>query len=90
MTQSDLNLKKKILLNSDLRTQSMYQMMDPLFVGLIFAVFLKDKNGSGNKIELTCFQSYQNNAGEFQRREVPLCIQNSPLNIHTLDGKYLF
>lgn len=33
----------------DVRTQAMYQMMDPGFVGLIFSVFNEDKNSKQNR-----------------------------------------
>lgn len=33
----------------DVRTQAMYQMMDPGFVGLIFSVFNEDKNTKQNR-----------------------------------------
>lgn len=33
----------------DVRTQAMYQMMDPGFVGLIFSVFIEDKNTKQNR-----------------------------------------
>jgi BRCA1/BRCA2-containing complex subunit 3 len=33
----------------DVRTQAMYQMMDPGFVGLVFSVFNQDKNTKQNR-----------------------------------------
>ncbi|KRT79452.1 hypothetical protein AMK59_8513, partial [Oryctes borbonicus] len=59
----------------DVRTQSMYQTMDPLFVGLIFSVFQSDKGSVGNQFQLTCFQA--NSSSE--RRDVEIIIKNSPL-----------
>lgn len=57
----------------DVRTQAMYQMMDPGFVGLIFSVFNEDKNSKQNKIQVTCFQASENEA-DYTRVEVPMHI----------------
>ncbi|WAR03656.1 BRCC3-like protein [Mya arenaria] len=54
----------------DIRTQAMYQTMEPSFVGLIFSVFNEDKTTKFNRVEVTCFQA----RGDSQREEVPLHI----------------
>mmetsp|Transcript_21353 Transcript_21353/g.36368 ORF Transcript_21353/g.36368 Transcript_21353/m.36368 type:complete len:353 (+) Transcript_21353:134-1192(+) len=41
----------------DCRTQSMYQLMDPGFVGLIFSVFNSDSNSKLGRVQITAFQS---------------------------------
>ncbi|XP_060527524.1 lys-63-specific deubiquitinase BRCC36-like [Cylas formicarius] len=69
----------------DIRTQSTYQMMDPLFVGLIFSVYHTDQRIRSNQIQLTCFQAHQRNS-ELERREVQLIIENSPLQGYNLEG----
>lgn len=66
----------------DVRTQSMYQTMDPLFVGLIFSVYQSDKGSVGNQFQLTCFQA----ASASERRDVQIIIKNSPLEDHNLQG----
>ncbi|KAK2154852.1 hypothetical protein LSH36_256g06064 [Paralvinella palmiformis] len=62
----------------DVQTQSMYQMMDEGFVGLIFSVFNQEKSTKHNRIQVTCFQSInQSPEGEppqLMRLEVPLYI----------------
>lgn len=62
----------------DIRTQATYQMMDEDFVGIILSVFNEDKNTKHGRIELTCFQSVNQNAdGEpahYTRLDVPLQI----------------
>lgn len=63
----------------DVQTQSMYQVMDPGFVGIIISVFNEDKSSKEQKIQITCFQSVtQNPHGEspqFRQLEVPLHIE---------------
>ncbi|XP_022918442.1 lys-63-specific deubiquitinase BRCC36-like [Onthophagus taurus] len=63
----------------DLRTQAMYQIMDPLFVGLIFSVFLSENN-VGNQVQLTCFQATDN----YERRDVNIVIEKVPLRDYNL------
>ncbi|KAF5837344.1 JAB1/Mov34/MPN/PAD-1 ubiquitin protease-domain-containing protein [Dunaliella salina] len=41
----------------DVRTQAMYQMLDPGFAGLIFSVFNSDPVSKTGQIQLTAFQS---------------------------------
>ncbi|KAH3869384.1 lys-63-specific deubiquitinase BRCC36-like [Dreissena polymorpha] len=57
----------------DVRTQGMYQMMDPGFVGLIFSVFNEDKTTKFDRVEVTCFQSAKVGT-DYTRVEVPLHI----------------
>ena len=38
----------------DVRTQAMYQMMDPGFIGLIFSVFNEDKNNKQSRYTYFC------------------------------------
>ncbi|XP_030750572.1 lys-63-specific deubiquitinase BRCC36-like [Sitophilus oryzae] len=71
----------------DIRTQATYQMMDSLFVGLIFSVYQNDPRVRSNQVQLTCFQAYQEPGGsELERREVPLIIENTPLHLYNLEG----
>ncbi|KAK6194414.1 hypothetical protein SNE40_000051 [Patella caerulea] len=62
----------------DVRTQAMYQMLDPGFIGLIFSVFNEDKITKQNRVQVTCFQSvnYGGDYGppQYERVEVPLHI----------------
>ncbi|KAK5645013.1 hypothetical protein RI129_006313 [Pyrocoelia pectoralis] len=67
----------------DLRTQSTYQTLDPLFVGLIFSVYASDSGSANNKVDLICFQARAND-DNLHRREVPLTIKPSPLNNYNL------
>ncbi|XP_072943753.1 lys-63-specific deubiquitinase BRCC36-like [Epargyreus clarus] len=60
----------------DLATQSMYQRMDSSFVGLIFAVFLKDQTTKAPQIQITCFQSINEGSNQ-SRREIELEITNT-------------
>lgn len=69
----------------DIRTQAAYQMMDPLFVGLIFSVYQSDPRMRNNQVQLTCFQSCQG-LSELERREVPLIIERTPLEHYNLEG----
>lgn len=78
----------------DLRTQATYQMMDSIFVGLIFSVYSQDNNTNAkatpHQIQLTCFQSVnQSTEGEppqYERLEVPIFIVPSPkLNYHCMN-----
>nr|CAI5833931.1 unnamed protein product [Callosobruchus analis] len=69
----------------DLRTQWMYQGMDPLFVGLIFSVFQNDSQNKSNHLQVTCFQASQGKS-ELERREVELVIKPSPLQKYNLEG----
>lgn len=69
----------------DIRTQSTYQMMDPLFVGLIFSVYQSDPRVRSNLVQLTCFQACQG-VSELERREVPLIIERTPLEHYNLEG----
>ncbi|XP_058807435.1 lys-63-specific deubiquitinase BRCC36-like [Phymastichus coffea] len=57
----------------DVRTQGMYQTMDPRFVGLIFSVFSEDKNTKEQEVLLTCFQSKDGKS-----KEIPLEITHVP------------
>ncbi|XP_060559396.1 lys-63-specific deubiquitinase BRCC36-like [Ruditapes philippinarum] len=57
----------------DVRTQAMYQMMDPGFVGLIFSVFNQDKNTKQNRVQVTCFQA-SDNSSDYTRIEIPMHI----------------
>ncbi|KAL5004643.1 hypothetical protein ScPMuIL_018099 [Solemya velum] len=62
----------------DVRTQAMYQMMDEGFIGLIFSAFNEDKTTKQNRLQVTCFQSVNQNPDihppEYARVEVPLNI----------------
>lgn len=70
------------LIYIDIRTQSMYQTMDPLFVGLIFSVYQSDKGSVGNQFQLTCFQA----DSSLERRDVQVIVKNSPLEHYNLQG----
>lgn len=72
----------------DIRTQGMYQTMDPFFVGLIFSVFQSDSRLNTNQLQVTCFQcqSYEGISGP-ERREVELVIKSSPMQDYNLEGK---
>ncbi|CAH1104278.1 unnamed protein product [Psylliodes chrysocephalus] len=69
----------------DIRTQSVYQTMDPLFVGLIFSVFQYDTRNHKNQIQVTCFQAYQNGS-ELERREIALTVKASSFQNYNLEG----
>lgn len=69
----------------DVRTQAMYQTMDPLFVGLIFSLFQNDAGSVGNHVQLTCFQAVFS-ASEFQRREIEIVIENTGLRLYNLES----
>ncbi|XP_064211341.1 lys-63-specific deubiquitinase BRCC36 [Tribolium castaneum] len=71
----------------DVRTQLMYQTMDPLFVGLIFSVY-QNESGAGatdNHVQLTCFQACKRGA-ECQRREVELEIVDNEFYKNNLES----
>lgn len=61
----------------DVRTQSVYQLMDESFVGLIFSVFNYDKVSKNNRVQLCCFQSVSSGYDTdcYQRVEIPLFIE---------------
>uniref|UniRef100_A0AAY5K5N6 JAB1/MPN/MOV34 metalloenzyme domain-containing protein n=1 Tax=Esox lucius TaxID=8010 RepID=A0AAY5K5N6_ESOLU len=61
------------VIENDVRTQAMYQMMDQGFVGLIFSCFIEDKNTKTGRVLYTCFQSVQAQKGsEYERIEIPI------------------
>ncbi|XP_066258221.1 lys-63-specific deubiquitinase BRCC36-like isoform X1 [Euwallacea similis] len=70
----------------DIGTQATYQMLDPLFVGLIFSVYQSDPRLKNNQVQLTCFQSLTQGGSKLERREVPLFIEKSPFQLHNLEG----
>jgi BRCA1/BRCA2-containing complex subunit 3 len=70
----------------DVRTQVMYQMMDPLFVGIIFSVYQSDTGSTGNHVQVTCFQAYKAGS-EYQRREIELVIENISIQRYNLESK---
>ncbi|KAL1490676.1 hypothetical protein ABEB36_013332 [Hypothenemus hampei] len=70
----------------DIGTQTTYQMMDPLFVGLIFSVYQSDSRARSNQVQLTCFQASTHEGSKLERREVPLFIETSPFQSYNLDG----
>lgn len=53
----------------DIRTQSMYQMMDRDFVGLIVSCFSEDSSSSTGDIQVTCFQSINVGTSSFPQLE---------------------
>ncbi|KAL0893877.1 hypothetical protein ABMA27_013981 [Loxostege sticticalis] len=55
----------------DLATQSMYQRMDPSFVGIIFAVFLTEQSTKAPSIQITCFQSVSEGSTQ-SRKEIEI------------------
>ncbi|CAM6086739.1 unnamed protein product [Calypogeia fissa] len=63
----------------DVRTQGMYQMLDPGFVGLIFSCFSEDANKVG-RIQVIAFQSQDG-----QRRDVPH-FRGSGTNLAAIDA----
>ncbi|KAF5292615.1 hypothetical protein FQA39_LY13948 [Lamprigera yunnana] len=67
----------------DLRTQWTYQILDQLFVGLIFSVYASDSRTNNSKVELTCFQA-SGTANDLHRKEIALTIKPSPLQSHNL------
>ncbi|XP_056638641.1 lys-63-specific deubiquitinase BRCC36-like [Diorhabda carinulata] len=69
----------------DIRTQAMYQTMDPLFVGLVFSVFQNNARSRENQIQVTCFQAVQEHS-EVERREIELVIQPSSFENYNLEG----
>lgn len=77
-----------LLFFKDIRTQQLYQTMDPMFVGLIFSVYTSDTGSVGNQVQVTCFQA-QGSEPNLKRREVELIIRRSPLAEHNLEGKTL-
>ncbi|XP_064483943.1 lys-63-specific deubiquitinase BRCC36-like [Ornithodoros turicata] len=60
----------------DVQTQSIYQMMDEGFVGLIFSVFNQDSTTKVNQFQVTCFQSVNQavdgSMPRYVRVEIPL------------------
>lgn len=72
----------------DIGTQTTYQLMDPLFVGLIFSVYQSDSRLKNNQIQMTGFQS-MTGGSKMERREVPVFIEKSPYHLHNLKGKLL-
>lgn len=64
----------------------MYQMMDPLFVGIIFSVYQSDTGSTGNHVQVTCFQAYKAGS-EYQRREIELVIENISIQRYNLESK---
>ena len=72
----------------DVRTQFIYQQMDPNFVGLIFSGFHNDPSMVG-RVEITCFQSVFSDATtSHTRHEVPLdlipCADLQPTTLQAL------
>lgn len=70
----------------DIRTQAMYQSMDPFFVGLIFSVYTSEGGSTNNQIQVTCFQA---NCLADERIEIPLIIKPSPIQPYNLEGQIL-
>ncbi|CAH0555737.1 unnamed protein product [Brassicogethes aeneus] len=70
----------------DIRTQGTYQIMDPLFVGLIFSVYQNDTNAKTNKVQLTCFQASKSHSNDLERRNVELIINNTKFNNYNMKG----
>jgi len=59
----------------DISTQSMYQLMDPDFIGIIVSCFSDDSANNSGKIQVTCFQSANvsmTSAPRLERLEVDL------------------
>ncbi|XP_043464777.1 lys-63-specific deubiquitinase BRCC36-like [Leptopilina heterotoma] len=48
----------------DVGTQAMHQQMDSKFFGLIFSVFSEEKDSKTQEVQLTCFQSFNQEAIE--------------------------
>ncbi|XP_018318403.1 lys-63-specific deubiquitinase BRCC36 [Agrilus planipennis] len=69
----------------DIRTQAMYQTMDPLFVGLIFSVYSREMGSHTNHVTLICFQS-QETYSNLQSREIEVVIKASPFEAYNLKG----
>lgn len=69
----------------DVRTQSMYQSMDPYFVGLIFSVFPQVAGAQGNTVELTAFQA-RGNPPDLEHISIPIEIMNSERKLHNLEA----
>ncbi|KAL3268139.1 hypothetical protein HHI36_007266 [Cryptolaemus montrouzieri] len=69
----------------DVRTQATYQMMDPLFIGLIFSVYHNDSGSTANHVQVTCFQAIRSGS-EYSRREIELIISPSPLKLYNLEA----
>ncbi|KAK9871825.1 hypothetical protein WA026_014281 [Henosepilachna vigintioctopunctata] len=69
----------------DVRTQSTYQMLDSLFVGLIFSVYHNDAGSSANHVQVTCFQAIKSGI-DYERREIELVVGISPFEFHNLEG----
>ncbi|CAM9470680.1 unnamed protein product, partial [Ectocarpus fasciculatus] len=58
----------------DVRTQGQYQQLDQHFIGLIFSVFDKNINS------VCAFQSLETAESGWQKLEIPLWVQPSPLS----------
>ncbi|XP_041977189.1 lys-63-specific deubiquitinase BRCC36-like [Aricia agestis] len=70
----------------DLATQSMYQRMDPTFVGIIFAVFLTDQSAKAPSIQITCFQSFNEGSTQSRREiELELTSNNKSLTLNNFE-----
>lgn len=70
----------------DIGTQATYQMMDSLFVGVIFSVYQGDPRIRSNQVQLTCFQAQTQADGKLERREVPLFIENTAFELYNIQG----
>nr|AEE63380.1 unknown [Dendroctonus ponderosae] len=70
----------------DIGTQATYQMMDSLFVGVIFSVYQGDPRIRTNQVQLTCFQAQTQSDGKLERREVPLFIENTAFQLYNIQG----
>jgi len=57
----------------DVRTQAMYQLMDPDFIGLIFSVFQQERSEKFANVSMICFQS-EDNGGSVCSKEIPIHI----------------
>lgn len=65
----------------DVRTQSIYQMMDQDFFGVIISCFSEDSSSSVGDVQVTCFQAVKMGTGpypELKRLEIELEIIASP------------
>ncbi|KAF5278789.1 hypothetical protein FQR65_LT15517 [Abscondita terminalis] len=69
----------------DLGTQSTYQILDPLFVGLIFSVYGTESRCISSKVEVTCFQA-RRNANDLHRREIALTIKPSSIESYNSEA----
>jgi len=55
----------------DVRTQAMYQLMDPDFIGLIFSVFQQEGSDKFANASIICFQS-EEGGGSVSSKEIPI------------------